>query len=101
MDARRFNIADGGTQVLGPAQDGVEGYWLVQITAVTGTPALVPQGSLDGTNWVARKFSPIDGSADVASVAAAGLWLVKGSCPLRLSCTGGTVTGYALPVIGG
>ena len=101
-EARRITLANTDHIDLGPAMEGAEGYWLVQITAITAGVTVTPQGSLDGATFVARKFSPIDGSADVASATAAGLWKVKGSCPLRLQGggTAGTATIYAVPILG-
>lgn len=103
MDAKRYVINANTDLYIGDPADGHDGDWIIQVLSITGTtPTLVPNGSLDkGATKVARKFSPIDGSADVASVNAAGIWTVKGPCPLVLTTTAadGACTLLAYPVV--
>lgn len=42
-------------QSIGPIPDGQEIIWLVPVTAITGSPQLIVENSVDGATWVTEQ----------------------------------------------
>lgn len=100
MVEKAFSAA-GQTLDLGELSDGYAGVWAVQVVGNTGL-TFTPQVSVNGTDWVTRKASPADGTADVTSLANNGVWFIDASaCSLRLLSAGaGAARVIARPAIG-